>query len=204
MNTCPRLKNRRSTHGLRRFTDFGKSRRRTGAGRSAATRLSFEPLEPRAMLSADPGWAFGLGGPVFLTDVADAAVNIGPDNHLYVAGSFRSTVDFDPGPGVTQLTSNINAQDSFIAKYTQQGALVWVKQFGQAIAPVGVGNEFATGVEFDAAGNVFVSGWTNATAPQFGSTTLTGQGTWDAFVTKLDAASGNFLWTRGIAEFLHT
>ncbi len=182
MKTRPRRKHSYSAPVRRRF----------------ATRLGFEPLEQRAMLSADPGWAVELGGPVFIADYADTQVAIGPDDHMYVAGSFRGTVDFDPGPGVTQLTSNINAQDGFIAKYTTQGALVWAKQFGQAIAPVGVGNEFATGIEFDAAGNVYVSGWTNATAPKFGSTTLTGQGSYDAFVTKLDAASGNFLWTRGI------
>jgi hypothetical protein len=182
MKTRPHRKRSQSAPARRRF----------------ATRLSFESLEPRAMLSADPGWAFGLGGPVFISDVAKTEVAIGPDNHLYVAGAFRSTVDFDPGPGTAQLVSNINAQDGFIAKYTQQGGLVWVKQFGQAVAPVGVGNEFASAIEFDAAGHVYVSGWTNATAPQFGSTTLTGQGSWDAFVTKLDAASGTFLWTRGI------
>jgi hypothetical protein len=163
-----------------------------------ASRLGFEPLEPRALLAADPGWAVGLGGPLFITDVADTVVNIGPDNHLYVAGSFRSTVDFDPGPGTVNLTTNLNAQDGFIAKYTLDGALLWVKRFGQTIAPVGVGNEFSTSIDFDAAGNLYVSGWTNASAPQFGSTTLTGQGTHDAFVTKLDATSGNFLWTRGL------
>ena len=38
-------------------------------------RLGFESLEQRTLLSADPGWAFGLPGPAF---DARTVVNIGP------------------------------------------------------------------------------------------------------------------------------
>lgn len=145
------------------------------------------------MLSADPGWAFGFGGP---TLVSDSNVNIGPDNNLYVSGSFRGTVDFDPGAGVTQLTTYQNAHDGFVAKYTPQGQFLWVKQFGQTTGHVG--QEYSTGLEFDAAGNVYVTGHSNSEAPQFGATALANQGSYDVYVTKLDATTGNFLWARGI------
>ena len=104
MKTRPHRKRSQSAPARRRFS----------------TRLGFEPLEQRAMLSADPGWAFALGGPAVLSD---SSVNIGPDNNLYVSGSFRGTVDFDPGAGVAQLTTYQNAQDGFVAKYTPAGPI---------------------------------------------------------------------------------
>ena len=159
----------------------------------SCVRLGFDILEPRAMLSADPGWAFTLGGPAVLSD---SNVNVGPDNNVYVAGSFRGTVDFDPGPGVAQLTTYQNAQDGFVAKYTPQGQLRWVKQFGQTIGHVG--HEYNTGLEFDAAGNVYITGHSNSQAPTFGSFTLANQGGYDVYVAKLDAATGNFVWARDI------
>ncbi len=166
--------------------------KRTGS-QMARTRLNFESLEPRAMLSADPGWAFALGGPAVLSD---SNVNIGPDNNVYVSGSFRGTVDFDPGPGVAQLTTYQNAQDGFVAKYTPQGQFLWAKQFGQTTGHVG--HEYDTGLEFDAAGNVYITGHSNSEAPTFGTTTLANQGSYDVFVAKLDAGTGNFLWARDI------
>jgi hypothetical protein len=41
---------------------------------------------------------------------------------LYVMGTFGGTVDFDPGSGVTNLSSS-GAADIFIAQYTRQGQL---------------------------------------------------------------------------------
>jgi hypothetical protein len=133
------------------------------------TRLGFEALEPRAMLAADPGWAFGLGGAGSLS--ADSTVNIGPDNNVYVTGSFMGTIDVDPGPGTAAFTTPTNVQNGFIAKYTPQGALVWGKRFGGT----GSWGEFSKAVDFDGAGNVYVAGFSNSPSPQFGNITLTNQ-----------------------------
>src|SRR5260221_4758195 len=69
-------------------------------------------------------FAFGANGGVTHGDgvVTDAAGNI------YVAGLFNKTVDFDPGPGVTNLTSTDPDGNVFIAKYTAGGALLWAQQ----------------------------------------------------------------------------
>src|SRR5206468_6390959 len=46
--------------------------------------------------------------------------------NLYLAGYFQATVDFDPGPGVSNLTTT-GIWDVFVAKYTSTGALVWAR-----------------------------------------------------------------------------
>jgi hypothetical protein len=146
-------------------------------------------LEQRALLAADPGWAFSLPGPAF-----DAAthVNVGPDGFLYASGGFSGTVDFDPGPGVVQYTARTDANDNFIAKYTPQGALVWARQFG------GARNDFNEAMEFDAAGNIYLVGSSVSNPVQFGSISVPTQGSFDIYVAKVDAASGDFLWVRMI------
>jgi len=47
--------------------------------------------------------------------------------NILTSGRFKGTVDFDPGPGVSYLVSNIEA-DGYLAKYSSQGNLLWVKQ----------------------------------------------------------------------------
>ena len=108
------------------------------------------------------------------------------------AGRWTSTRE----PGAANLTTYQNAQDGFVAKYTPQGQFLWAKQFGQTTGQVG--HEYDSGLEFDAAGNVYITGHSSSSAPQFGSITLSNHGSYDVFVAKLDAATGNFLWARDI------
>ena len=157
--------------------------------RRNAARLSFESLEPRAMLAADSGWAFALGGPVFEDDTA---FSIGPDGYVYAAGNFSGTVDFDPGTGVVQHSGQ-GGNDAFVAKYTAQGGLAWARVFGAG------GNDYIKDLEFDAAGNIYLTGHSSSATLQIGSTTLINQGSYDAILTKLDA-SGNFLWAHSVGS----
>ena len=55
--------------------------------------------------------------------IADASGNI------YVSGGFSGTLDFDPSAAVNSLTS-AGSVDLFIAKYTPNFALIWVKRIG--------------------------------------------------------------------------
>lgn len=49
---------------------------------------------------------------------------------FYIAGTFDDTVDFDPGPGVTNLISNnISYQDGFIARYDSSMNLIWINYY---------------------------------------------------------------------------
>jgi hypothetical protein len=146
------------------------------------------------MLSADPGWAFGIAA----AGGRYNDVSVAPDGNIYVLGDFSGTRDFDPGIGTLELTAN-GLEDGFLAKYTPDQVLLWVTAYG------GAGAERSHGIEFDAEGNVYIEGWFNSATAQFGSQTLTNNGSNDAFVAKLDT-DGTFLWARNFGgpgtEFL--
>ena len=70
--------------------------------------------------------------------------------NVYVAGSFKGTVDFDPSAGTVNLTSAGDA-DIFVQKLNSSGNLVWAKKMG------GIGNDGAYSIAVDASGNVFIN-----------------------------------------------
>lgn len=133
-------------------------------------------------------WVRALGGGGF-----DAGLGIAVDGsgNVYTTGTFRDTADFDPGAGVTPLTS-AGGSDVFVLKLSAAGALIWARGFG--------GAEFDMGsdVAVDAAGNVHTAGTFRDTAdfdPNAGVTPLVSAGSADAFVSKLNS-SGNLVWAR--------
>jgi|GEM_PF-2951397 len=50
--------------------------------------------------------------------------------NVYMSGLFKSTVDFDPGPGVSTLEyiSSLPIQCGFLAKYSSSGNYIWAKR----------------------------------------------------------------------------
>lgn len=110
--------------------------------------------------------------------------------NIYVTGYFRDTVDFDPGAGVFNLISNGPFDDVFVVKLDISGQFVWAKNFGGTSTDAA----FAITTFED---DVFITG-TFLTAIQFGSTSLTQNGSGTAsFVCKLDSA-GNVVWANAI------
>ena len=137
--------------------------------------------------SVNTSTAFGIGS----TD-DDVGQSIATDSagNVYVTGSFHGTVDFDPGPGVYNLTS-AGGSDIFVAKYTPSGSLVSARAMG------GAGDDLGTGIAVNN-GGVYVAGGFSGTAdfqPGQGTYNLSTTGDKDAFVLKLDS-SGNFVWAR--------
>lgn len=106
----------------------------------------------------------------------DAAGNV------YVVGTFTNTTAF----GVFSFTS-AGGTDIFLAKYASNGVMQWVRQFG------GTGNDVARAITANPAGDVFIAGSFEATAA-FGATTLTSAGGADAFVARVETATGNLIW----------
>ncbi|MBA3483405.1 MAG: SBBP repeat-containing protein [Pirellulales bacterium] len=106
-----------------------------------------------------------------------------------LVGSFRGTADFDPGPGVLELSSASPTTSSlFAAKYDSAGNLLWATRVG------GNGGNYGPEIAAGSDGSVYVVASFTGSA-EFGATTLTSLGADDAFVTKLDA-HGNFAWAR--------
>lgn len=96
-------------------------------GQSAVFSLANNSVVVDAGLVSDRhpfGWAFPI-----MSQGATAGTSIvtDPAGNIYVAGSFRGTQDFDPGPGADLLTSGNSgkAVNDYVAKYTSAGALIW-------------------------------------------------------------------------------
>src|SRR5690606_2855392 len=106
-------------------------------------------------------------------------------------GVYDQATDFDPGAGTTILNTN-GAQDIFLVKLDASGDFVWAKNMG------GAEYDESTAVGVDAAGNVYLSGYFNATAdfdPGAGTYEFTGMGSNDNFVAKY-TPDGDFIWAR--------
>lgn len=73
-------------------------------------------------------WARTIGGP---TDDESRSVVVDGDDNVWITGTFTSTVDFNPGAGVTNLSSQ-GARDIFLAKYSSAGNLQWAGAMGGA------------------------------------------------------------------------
>ena len=54
-------------------------------------------------------------------------------DHVYVAGFFNETVDFDPDPDVVEEYSSHGDWDSFIVKYTPGGNFEWARCYGSSM-----------------------------------------------------------------------
>ncbi|MDP6159742.1 MAG: SBBP repeat-containing protein, partial [Acidimicrobiales bacterium] len=137
---------------------------------------------------------------------ADAVYSVAVDSsgNVYTTGYFNDTVDFDPGPGTANLTSN-GSSDVFVSKLDSSGDLVWAKSFG------GSESDSAKSVAVDSSGNVHTTGYFRDTVdfdPGAGTTNLTAsvivsagtvyQGP-DVFVSKLDS-SGDLVWAKSFGE----
>jgi hypothetical protein len=113
---------------------------------------------------------------------------------VYVTGYFMDTVDFDPGVGTDERTSNGEA-DIFLSKFDSNGSHIWAVTWGSAgelYWQRDVGNDVAVD-EFD---NVFVTGSFYGTAdfdPGVGEDERIADGALDAFLSKF-TSDGEYVW----------
>lgn len=94
-------------------------------------------------------WAKSIGGT--LNDIG-RSIAIDVAGNVYTTGVFQGTEDFDPGPGVVNLTS-VGGSDIFISKLDASGNFVWAKNIG------GSSDDNGYSIAVDASGNVFTSGF---------------------------------------------
>src|SRR6185436_12296776 len=137
-------------------------------------------------------WVIQLGS---TSNESGTFITLDGSGNVYVTGFFSGTVDFNPGPGVFNLTS-AGAGDAFILKLDGSGNFIWVKQLGGASDDVGYA------IAIDVSGNIHTTGVFIGTAdfdPGPGTYKLTSvvTGSRDVFTSKLDA-SGNFAWAKQI------
>ncbi len=106
-------------------------------------------------------WGFQIGG----SGVERiTSIQYGSSGNIYVAGEYSENTDFDPSVEVFELTGDY--AKSFIAKYTNNGELVWAKKlflWGTvgSVHPVpalslGPNEEiYVTGYKFDGGANIY-------------------------------------------------
>lgn len=103
--------------------------------------------------------------------------------NIYVAGNFKGTGVFG--------NTNINSEgdnDVFLAKYTPEGVLLWVRTAGS------LAGDITTDISMDPSGNVLITGY-YFDAINFGGNILASSGSSDVFVAKYNS-SGNILWVK--------
>lgn len=119
------------------------------------------------------------------------AIALDDAGNVYATGYFSTTVDFDAGPGVVNLSS-VNAEDAYLAKYDATGKLVWVKSIGDFRYQAG------NALTVDVNGNIYVTGIFFGTTdfdPGPAVFNLVSAGNEDIFISKFDN-NGNFTWAR--------
>ncbi|MEW6469733.1 MAG: SBBP repeat-containing protein [Bacteroidota bacterium] len=139
-------------------------------------------------------WAQQFGGASF-----DFGWSIAVDNSgsVYTAGSFRNTVDFDPGTGVFNLTS-FGLDDVFINKLTSSGNFVWTAQMG------GDGWDICRSLTVDVSGSIYSTGYFKDTAdydPGVNTTILISTaGNDDVFIHKMTQSMVSALENSTLAD----
>ncbi len=114
------------------------------------------------------------------------------DGSIYVAGTFRETVDFDPGPGINEIYAGTWDRSVFLSRFNTDGELVWTRAF----APSDFLGPFCDEVKVDSQGDVYLTGTFEGTIGFTSGETLvelTSNGRDDVFLCKF-ASSGDFEW----------
>ncbi len=144
-------------------------------------------------------WVVGIGGTNYEESKSIVTDNAG---NIYFTGYFEGIVDFDPGSGINNLTSNgLSETDLFIVKLDASGNLAWARNTG------GIYAEYSYSMTYDSQGYIYITGVFYDTAdfdPGPGTYNLIGHGgSTDAFVLKLDT-SGNFVWAKSFGGLYTT
>lgn len=145
-------------------------------------------------LTGDFKWAKSFGGSL---DDVGKSISLDHSSNVYVTGYYQSTVDFDPGNGVSSKSSN-GAEDIFVQKLSSEGNFKWATCMG------GSSNDKGSSIYVDLEGNVYSTGSFEGTINYFdsdtGPATLISSGGSDVYVQKI-AADGSINWIQSFGGF---
>jgi hypothetical protein len=119
------------------------------------------------------------------------AIATDPAGNVVIGGSMVGTVDF----GVGAPLVSAGAQDAFAAKISADlKTTLWAERFGDSTS------QNTLGLAVDGAGNVIVSGLFQGSIDAGTAGALTSAGGFDAFVLKLDGATGTAKCARSAGD----
>lgn len=115
------------------------------------------------------------------------------DDHVYVAGTFADSTDWDLGPGNAPLTSE-GGFDGFVAKLNRDGQFQWAKSFRSSEDLI------VFGITVGLAGDVFMAGQFRGAfdadpGPDTVALALPTQANLSTFIVKL-SDDGSFRWAK--------
>jgi hypothetical protein len=96
-------------------------------------------------------WAVGYAQPMQSYGTSPSRLSTDEQGNLYVTGSLTGTMDFDPGIGVLNLTSN-GQFDIYVLKLLKDGQFSWAFQIG------GPSYDNGLGLNIDSSNNLILSG----------------------------------------------
>lgn len=120
-------------------------------------------------------------------------IRVDNSGNIIILGDFNGTIDADPGVGTQTLTSN-GSQDILLIKLDSNGDYVTGLSIGNT------GYDESEGLEVDGSGNIYYVGTIQKVAgvtdfdPTGATDMLTGFGSFDVFVTKLNA-NNTYAWS---------
>lgn len=123
-------------------------------------------------------------------------IELGPDGSVHVAGYFRGTVDFAPGKARHEL-KGYGDRDAFLAKYTEDGELVWAGNIG------GKRDDEITALAVGPDGDVYFAGTVRLSGDIDPSTRVrkvSNRGVDDTFISRLNGNNGRQRWVKQYGE----
>ncbi|MFN6038135.1 MAG: hypothetical protein ACK452_06685, partial [Bacteroidota bacterium] len=112
------------------------------------------------------------------------AIKCDANGNIYITGLYKNSCSF----GNQVLYAPVGYFNAFIAKYSPNGDLIWVKSGGGNYDDVG------WGLTIDSNNRIYITGEFNATA-NFSNQTIWTNGSADVFVACYDA-NGNIIWLK--------
>lgn len=115
-------------------------------------------------------------------------------DNLIASGSFRGTMDFDPGPGLAQRTAT-GGTDGYVVKLDSAGQFNWVKHLSALVTTPSSAREVYD-ITLDSLGAVYATGYFSNSVvfePGVVGQAVTAVSSFDAMVFKCDSA-GAMQW----------
>lgn len=144
-------------------------------------------------------WAKQFGnGPIVYHNSNIVDIKCDANGDIFTMGRFGGTCDFDPGPGVFNLTST-SIMDGFISKLTPNGDFVWAKRIGNTGYQYNY-HMYSRAIAFDNMGNVFTTGSFIGTFdfdPGPAVYNVNSEASYSCFILKL-TPQGDFVWVKTI------
>ncbi len=119
-------------------------------------------------------------------------LNMDPLGNLYLTGSYRGSIDFDPRSIQTDIHTSNGQADVYLTKFNPAGEYLWTRTWGGELTDKG------NSVASDDNGNLYVTGYFEDTAdfdPGPGVEMHDSDGWKDVFLVAY-TSSGNYQWAR--------